>query len=201
MVQFGGASDATMFNMSAFTDTGDFITSTFNMRDAWPRTDLLEHRMYTVMLYVNEAGDTHFLCVIINIYGAGDDNRGVQETDVTVTGVDGQTLNYVACDDVPDCPVTTGVSISTFFGNAGHQTDGFCVAPIAYDGNSVTISLTNIEIAKGIRFLSPGGVVEKEYLFADGPGNGLTGNVNANGIVRDGTIPTITFNLNGILVP
>lgn len=200
MVQWGPANGGNMFNMSAFVDVNDFITTTYDMAHVWPNPSYFESRWHIVMLYVNNAGDTHFLCHIINSYDDGDDGLGPMETNVTITGVDGQIMEWAACDDAADsCQSPSAVSITSYFGNAADVTDGYCIKPIDYSGNTVTIQVTDVQGAKGIRFVQPSGTV-REYLFANGPANGMTGTVDANGLVTNGFMPAITFNLNGIEV-
>lgn len=187
--------------MSAFVDTNDFITTNFDMAHVWPNPSYLESRWHTIMLYANDAGDTHFLCHIINTYNDGDDGLGMMEANVTITGVDGQVMEWAACDDAVDsCQLSSGVSISSYFGNTADLTDGYCIKPIDYSGNTVTIQVTDVQRARGIRFVQPSGTV-REYLFANGPGNGMTGTVDASGLVSSGYMPAITFNLNGVMVP
>eukprot|EP00177_Eucheuma_denticulatum_P004635 GFKZ01008436.1.p1 GENE.GFKZ01008436.1~~GFKZ01008436.1.p1 ORF type:complete len:202 (+),score=22.37 GFKZ01008436.1:929-1534(+) len=201
MVQFGAASDASMFNMTAFTDVGDFITTTFDMRNKWPQKTRLEHRWHTVMLYQNAAGTELFVCYIMNTYDAGDDFLGTMRADVTITGIDGQTMFWAACDDINDsCQDPSGNVITSSFGNAGYVTDGFCVKPVDFTGNAFTIQLTEVRSVRGIRFINPAGTV-KEFLWSDGATNGMTGSVDGDGLVTLGTTPAITFNLAGLLVP
>lgn len=201
MVQFGAASDASMFNMTAFTDVGDFITTTFDMRNKWPEKNRLEHRWHTVMLYQSDAATDRFLCYIINTYDAGDDFMGTMEAFATVTASDGQTMSWAACDDALDsCQTASGNVVSSFFANEADVTGGFCVKPVDFSGNAFTIQLTDVRLARGVRFINPAGTVN-EFLWSDGATNGMMGSVNANGLVTLGATPVITINLAGLLVP
>lgn len=201
MVQFGAASEPTMFNMTFFTDTSDFITTTYDMQDAWPQQTRYEHRWHTIMMYANNAGDEYFLCYVINAYNQGDDGLGNMETDITIAGVDGQIMRWVACDDVFDsCQTPSGIILTSFFENTAWTTDGFCIKPVDFSSNTFTIRATNVNGARGIRFIGPTQTIA-EYSWADGPGNGMTGVVDGNGLVTAGSSPIMTFNLNGILMP
>lgn len=202
MYQFGTASDETMFNMTFFTDTADFITSTYQMRNVWPQRTRYEQRWHTVLMFKNDAGNDYFLCYVINAYfNVADDGLGFMHTDVTVTGADGQMMRWVACDDASDsCLTPQGTVLTSYFGNAADVTDGFCVKPLDFSGNTIELQVTNVEGARGIRFIRPSGTV-KEFLWADGATNGMTGTVDANGLVTGGASPVIRVNLNGLIVP
>lgn len=190
-----------MFNMTMFTDTSDFITTTYDMRNRWPHKTRYEHRWHTIMLYKNNANTEFFLCYVINTYDAGDDGFGIMEMDVTISGDDGQIMQWVACDDPNDsCQTGPANSISSYFGNAAFVTDGFCIKPVDYSGNTFTISVSNVQRARGIRFIRPAQTV-KEFLWSDGAVNGMTGAVDGNGLVTNGAAPPIKVNLAGLPVP
>lgn len=153
-------------------------------------------------MFQNDAQNEIFLCYVINKYfNTVDDGLGFMHTDVTISGADGQLMRWVACDDASDsCLSPPGTVLTSYFGNSADVTDGFCVKPLDYSGNSILLQVTNVEGARGIRFIRPAQTV-KEYLWADGPANGMTGTVDANGLVSGGASPVIRINLQGILVP
>lgn len=174
MFQFGDAIDDSMFNMTMFTDTLNFITTNYAMRNFWPHKARYTHRWHTVILYRNSFETGWFLCWVFNTYGY--DRLGIMKMDLAITRDDWQTIRWVACDSPKDsCPDGPASSISSYFGAAAVIIDGFCTKP-DYWGSNPTISVTNEQDARGIRYLRHAQTI-KEFLCADGATNGLTGAV------------------------
>ena len=202
MVQYGTASLATMFNMTTFPDIGDTIANNFEMHSKWRNPEQLRSRYITVRRYLLNNG-TDLLCGIHGTYGQGitDDGLGLQNARVTVKGVNGQALEWAACDGAGECGVSSnGNDLEGNFEHDAVFSDGWCIKPLEQNGNAISIVIDQINNMKGIVFQSPGGM-EKIYHFAIDSALGLTGTVDSNGLVTNGAHPEILFDLSGIAVP
>lgn len=204
MVQFGKGVPSTMFNMSAFADEDGLIEKTYNMHGKWKNAQRLRQRFITLRLYERAQGGM-MLCAIYNTYGVEDDQLGNMGVDVLVTGLSGQRLQWVVCDDAGECKPGSSIGLgkNSLYGKhklVSYLSDGWCVKPLESNGNVVSVKLTNINGMRGVVLQSTAGR-DTEYLFADGKDNGMTGIVNENGLVGGGTVPEIQFNLLGFKVP
>lgn len=198
MVQFGSASDATMFNMSAFVDEGNFISKSYEMHGKWRNANRLIPRYITLRMYREKKQDGLVLCAIYNTYGIADDGLGSMTVSVTITGVSGQSLEWVSCDDIGECKGEKGNKLTGRHSLVSYLTDGWCIKPLEWNGNAIRVKFTDIDGMRGVMMQSTAG---REETFKFGGGHGVTGSVDRNGLVRGGATPEILFNLKGVKVP
>lgn len=189
-----------MFNMTAMSDDGDLITSTYRMSDRWDNRKLLRFRHITMRLYRSPSSGEHLLCAVYNTYGHPHDGLGVMSVNVTVKGLDGQALRWVACDDRYECQGEASETLCASHKTSFPHSDGWCIAPIEADGRAVSVKFTNVNRFEGVSFQFSD-AEEDEHLFIEGKENGFKGEVDFNGVVTDGEVPEITFNLSGMEVP
>lgn len=202
MVRFGTGSlrnsEGTMFNMSALKDVKDMISGRYSMGDRWDHPETLRFRHITLRVYVGEGGE-HMLCAVFNTYGVPNDGLGRYAVSTTVKGVTGQTMRWVACDDRRECSGGPGNTLSTNHRGVFTHSDGWCVKPLERESGPVSVKFSKVVGMEGISFqLSDGD--EQSYYFETGD-QGMTGVVDDNGLVTDGDIPEILFDLAGIQVP
>lgn len=198
MVQFGKASDATMFNMSAFVDEDNFISKSYEMHGKWKNANRLTPRHITVRMYETDGEDNLMLCAIYNTYGIADDGLGSMGVSVRITGISGQDLEWVSCDDVGECKGERGNILTGRHLLVSYLADGWCIKPLEWNGNVVSVKFTDVYGMKGIMMQSTAG---REEIFNFGGRHGVTGSVDTNGLVQGGESPDILFNLQGIKVP
>lgn len=204
MVRFGGVESRELFNMSFLPDEGDFIAGEYGMHDKWDHHETLKYRHVTLRLYKSSGGEA-FLCGVYNTYGLPNDGLGTMKVKVEVSSVGGGEMKWLACDDKRECGAV-GDGNSTL--RASHRllfthSDGWCVTPVEDEGG-VVVRFSDMQGFEGITFqLAEEG--EGSYYFADEwhrQSFGLEGEVDANGLVSDGRVPEIMFNLaQGIPVP
>ena len=203
MVQFGTASvnnvAGTMFNMSTLPDTDDFIVNRYKMSDKWDNHETLRFRHITMRLYKSSVTGEHMLCAIFHTYGLPSDGLGSMSVSSTVKGVDGQMLQWAACDDKRECSGGPGGELRAQHALSFTHSDGWCVKPLEEDSGAISVKFSDVQGFEGISFqLSDGN--EDAYYFMDGT-DGMTGAVDGNALVKDGDVPEILFDLAGIQVP
>lgn len=77
------------------------------------------------------------------------------------------------------------------------HSDGWCVGPLRYNGNAISIAFESVQNFEGINFLGSDSEAT-EFLFAD-PETGMSGSVDSTGLVQqDGTVPEIIIKPYGI---
>lgn len=198
MVQFGAGSDTTMFNMSAFIDEGNFISKSYEMHGKWKNANRLLRRYITLRMYDLDGEDNHMLCAIYNSYGISDDGLGNMKVKVEIKGKSGQSLEWVACDDIGECKENKGSSLQGEHFLVSYLTDGWCVKPLEWNGNVVSVKFSDVHGMRGVMMQSTAG---REETFKFGEGYGMTGSVDENKLVHGGSTPEILFDLKGMEVP
>lgn len=204
MVQFGPKSGNQLFNMSWSEDTGNAIAQTWaagkSMHDRWPQPELLRKRQLNLRLYHSPDKSSYMVCMIMNNYGGENDGLKNYYAEFEISALNGQTIGFAACDDMGECKKPrTGTTLSAIHGGVVTHSDGFCVSPLQWNGNAISIKAKNIQNLEGINFQGSDGSMS-EYTFYDGAPYGLTGDVSENGLVTNGEIPEIIINPAGIEV-
>lgn len=214
MVQMGAKSVRSMWNMTFEKDSGDYLTKRFadgkgkSLHGAWPRRDALKARQINMRLYRGDSDPTRMLvCAIINTWGVGNDGLGNYAVESTVTGVDGLTLSFEACDDwsaakgAGECKApVSGTKLHARHSGIATLSDGWCVGPLDINGDAVSVKFSGVQRLEGINFLGSDGE-EEEFTFLESGEDGLTGQVDKNGLVQNGVVPEIIIKPSGIPVP
>jgi hypothetical protein len=212
MVQLGPRIKALLFNMTYQTDKNDAMVKAFkngdgvSMHDTWPDKDSLKQRQLNIRLYQSQDSSTRFVCTIINSWGGENDGLGNYRVTSTITGRNQQTLNFMQCDDWTGS-TRSGECNAPYSGTeltANHvgmviHTDGWCVGPLEANGNTIGIKFDGVENMNGLNFLGSDGEAS-EYSFLDST-VGLTGTVDGNGLVHNGSVPLILIKPSGIEIP
>lgn len=203
MVQFGSATRhnvaGTMFNISLMPDAGDKITSSYKMSDAWDHPETLRYRHITMRMYQRTSGEP-FLCAVYNTYGVPSDGLGLMKVTVTITGLAGQALSWVACDDKKECTGGPSSTLQATHSLVFTHSDGWCVMPVSAHGEGISVKFDNVNGFEGVTFqLSD--AAEDVFYFRGDQDKGMTGTIDDNGLVSNGAVPEIVFNLAGIQVP
>lgn len=122
----------------------------------------------------------------------------------TIKSLSGEKLSWLQCDDWSgarnrgECKTPySGTSLTaSHYGLVTHS-DGWCVGPLRYNGNAISIAFESVQNFEGINFLGSDSEAT-EFLFAD-PESGMSGPVDATGLVQqDGTVPEIIIKPYGI---
>lgn len=162
----------------------------------WPINTAFKKRFINIRIYDDTSSPQKFICVAYNAPGGAPDGQGVMTAKVTVTGVNGQSISTLLCDDPGECTISGGSVllynhfISTF------NNDGFCLGDLR--NGPVKLDFTELNAFDGVSFQSPAGI-EHEYLFTDNPltsgmtTTGLDGNGNSN----DGSLEVNVDLVNG----
>lgn len=203
MVQFGAATvrnvASTMFNISLMRDTEDMITTSYKMSDKWDHPESLRYRHINLRMYQATSGEP-FLCAVYNTHGIPSDGLGEMRVTATIKGLAGQDLRWVACDDRKECVGGPASTLRATHSLLFTHSDGWCVMPVSTDGDGISVKFDDVSGFEGVSFqLSDG--VDDVYYFQDDADKGMTGTTDANGLVSNGAVPEIIFNLAGIQVP
>lgn len=198
MVQFGVASAYTMFNMTAFLDEGNFIAKTYAMHGKWNHVERLRRRYITLRMYESDGIPGRMLCAVYNRHDYEEDGMGTMRVEVNITGVSGQNLQWAACDDEGECYDKDETTLIGLHGLMSKFADGWCVKPL--ESKTISVRFYMVDGMKGIVLQSSTGS-DQEFLFGDENANGMKGSLNMYGLVQNGEVPEILFNLQGIEIP
>lgn len=216
MVQLGEYKPGNLFNMTIMEDENNYISNQWNkdpkvsMHDRWPHKELLKRREIQFRMYANKEKTKNFVCMIINDYKNEKDTVNNYKVKTEIKGLQGQKLRFAQCDDHKirsngtlhtECsqPMEGNVLTSDHDGDETHS-DGFCIEPLTYGGDSISIKVKDIFWISAINFVVGDDHSLATYKFAGGEG-GLTGNVNGDGYVQGGAVPEIIIKLAGIPYP
>lgn len=211
MVQFGNVADSdNIFNLSTFIDNGNALRNAPGVDGQWGN-GFTERRTITFRIYESPplpSGQVNrMICAIYNPnLGTFDDSNDPFQiqVDVTVSGLSGQTISWVFCDDTGECQGTQGNVLYGSHDSSSNVSDGFCVGEFEENGNVISFEFSNVFGITSVAFEDPSGIV-KQYEYKDmglPQAGGLVGAwVDLDDRVHAGITPTIKFNWQGFPQP
>lgn len=203
MVQWGDTANLdNTLDMGQFVDEGNSLRDSSGIGGLWKNGDT-ERRMITFRIYDNipASGEPlkRMICAIYNPSLGSTDGQMRIKSMVSITGISGQILEWIFCDDDGECQGTTGTVLNATHDTSSDTSDGFCVGNFEENGEEISFKFSSIEGVKGFAFEDPSGVVKK-FQFADSQPNFLSAIfIDTDGVAVFGTSPTIKFNWQGYL--
>lgn len=198
-IQVGSPTPNNMFNIEPFEDTNDLNTKNYNTHGKWACAQRLCFRYITVRLMTAFTTGQNFLCGIFNTCGATLPDGPDMKVTTTIEGLNGQTVEWLACDDVGECSGSSGTSLLEQHSIAPRFSDGWCVKPLSLNGDTALVFFSNVVGMEGVVFQSPGGF-ERIFSFGGPSSSAVSGSVDPSGLSVDGSVD-IKVNMNGIFVP
>lgn len=71
----------------------------YDMHGKWTHPHSLHARYINMRLYEESRSTWMLLCAVYNTYGISNDRLGKMKVKVVITGMDGQTIEWLVCDD------------------------------------------------------------------------------------------------------
>lgn len=196
MVQVRTTCNSTKFNITAFVDKGDLITSALDMDEMWQNNEYLRRRFITMRLYDSPMNKERMLCAIYNKYGMKDDELGNMSVLVQISGTAGQPLQWSACNDHGECEGKQQSVLSAHHSLSSDSADGWCVKPLEWNGSGIRVKFSLVNGMVGLAFQSAGKTIgDRAFLFKDITEIEQQGYLNQDGLVVGGVVPDILFNI------